>query len=470
MKLLDISAYFISILSTVFSLWIIRPVDVNVIPPGITVDGRDVGGKTPTQLREMLKTLSSAKHNKEIILRYGNEEFSVSQKKMGVKYEYNVVVDEVLSNVNKYRSFWQRILFRKWATKGLVKFFTPIRYNRDAMGDYFLKLKKKLDTLPRQARVDLVKKIVVPGSDGKSLDISNSIAALEKALQRGDKVSELVIDITNPAIATRQLKGLSLDKILGWYETSYESWGRYSDRVHNLRVGGSKLTGTILLPGKEISFNEVVGPRSAKEGYRVAPVIALGEMVDGMGGGMCQIASTLFAAAFFSGIDIINAKPHSQISHYIDLGLDATVVWPSVDLVLRNNYDFPVVIRIDVSDGRVRAEILGRTRPYQKIGFERRVIKENPYQISYRKDPEIFEGELKLDQRGQKGYVIRRRRIFFDEKGHEIKAQTWTLHYPPATMIIRKGTKKITDPKYVAPEIKPFKPRNDPPVFRREMQ
>lgn len=460
----------VSIIAITATMFFIRPSGFIKIPAGITVDNHNVGSMTVNEIKASLEKIVASRKGRIVKLKHGDKTWEVSLEKMGIRYDVASVIEDISMISSEQKGFWKRLLFRKWAKKGLVKFYIPIKYNRATMSDYFEKLKKSIDRPATQARVDLIKKEIVPGKKGMVLDISGSISAFEKAIQKGDSTSELVVEVSSPSIKTKQLEGIDLSKVMGWYETSYESWGKYADRVYNLRLGAAKITGTILMPGKELSFNQMVGPRTAKEGYRIAPVIAMGELVDDMGGGMCQIASTLFAASFFAGIDIINAKPHSQISHYIDLGLDSTVVYPAVDLVIRNKYPFPVVIRIDVSDGRVRAEILGRQRPYHKVGFERRIVKETPFQLAFRKDPELLEGEMKLDQRGQKGYIIRRRRIFFDEVGHEIKAQTWTLIYPPATMIIRKGTKKPDDPNWKAPEIEPFKPRPDPPRFRREMQ
>ena len=115
----------------------------------------------------------------------------------------------------------------------------------------------------------------------------------------------------------------------------------------------------MILPGETFDFNDVVGPRDEANGYKVAPVIAQGELVDGIGGGTCQIAGTLHGAAFFAGLDIVERHPHTRPSFYIKMGLDATVVYPTITLRLRNSFDHPVVLHETVRDGLVRAEVLG---------------------------------------------------------------------------------------------------------------
>src|SRR5690606_38614959 len=107
-------------------------------------------------------------------------------------------------------------------------------------------------------------------------------------------------------------------------------------------------------------------------GYRVAPVIAQGELVDGIGGGTCQTSGTLHAAAFFAGLTIVERVPHSRPSTYILLGLDAAVAYPAINFKLRYDFDFPIVLHETVKNGIVRAEILGPKRR-RTVSFFRRI-------------------------------------------------------------------------------------------------
>jgi vancomycin resistance protein YoaR len=471
---MKIQFFILSIIATLSigsTLWIIKPEKIDKIPYGFTLDGENIGGYTIDNLKSKLKKQNSTKKNIQFKVFYKNDSFMVPLEKLNLKYEINLALEEISKLLKGKKTFWNRLFLKKWAKQGKAHMSTSISYNRVTMGSFFTGLKTKIDKTHKNARIDLIKKKIIPSISGISLDVSNSIIAFEKAILSEKNNSKLVVLNTTPKLSSNDLKDLDLNKILGWYETSFASWGKYVNRAHNLKVGGSKLMGTIVLPGKEISFNKVVGERTAKKGYRVAPIIALGELIDGMGGGMCQIASTLFAAAFFAGMEFVVYKSHSQTSHYIDLGLDATVVYPSVDLVIKNPYAFPVAIRVDVSGGRVRVEILGKTKVFNKIGFERRVVSEKPFKTIFRNDKTMLKGEMKLEQRGKKGYFVRRRRIFFDNQGYELKAQTWSLFYPPTTMIIKVGTKKPDDPEnYTPPVIEPFRAGYDPPAFRREIQ
>jgi vancomycin resistance protein YoaR len=187
-------------------------------------------------------------------------------------------------------------------------------------------------------------------------------------------------------------------------------------------------------------------------GYKVAHVITAGEMVDGLAGGTCQISTTLFGAAFFGGIDIVKTTNHSRPSAYTPLGFDATVVWPDIDLKLKNPYDFPVVIRYVVANGEAKVEILGKKRPWDKVVFEREIIEETPFGQEERLDEEMPEGQTTIDQEGFNGFKLERFRRFY--KGKKlVKSNKWTVSYRPVTEYIRRGTS--TDPNAKMPEVKP---------------
>ncbi|HPH69251.1 MAG TPA: VanW family protein, partial [Kofleriaceae bacterium] len=218
------------------------------------------------------------------------------------------------------------------------------------------------------------------------------------------------------------------------------------DRNFNLKLAASKLNGFVMQPGVEFSFNDVVGERSEKMGYKIAHVIDAGEMVDGLAGGTCQISTTLFGAAFFAGLEIVKTTNHSRPSTYTPLGFDATVVWPNTDLKLKNPYDFPVVIHYRVANGESTVELLGKKRPWDKIVFERKVLETTPYTTEERLDDKIKMDETSLDQAGFDGYKLLRHRRFFRD-GEEAKSEKWIVEYKPVTEYVRRGTSEDPDAK-----------------------
>jgi hypothetical protein len=230
---------------------------------------------------------------------------------------------------------------------------------------------------------------------------------------------------------------VTFDEVLGYFETRYSTVGKYEARSYNLRLAASRLDGYVLPPGAVFDFNKVVGPRNEANGYKVAPVIAQGELVDGIGGGTCQITGTLHGAVFFAGLEVVNRTPHTRPSGYIKMGLDAAVAYPTINFRFRNNFPFPVVLHETVKDGVVRAEVLGPRRTHT-VTFIRKIEDVIPYQEAEKPDPKLPEGKRVLSQRGVPGFKLRRYRV--TREGAFALREQWNDTYPPTTQIVRVGT------------------------------
>ncbi len=315
----------------------------------------------------------------------------------------------------------------------------PVPYAIDVerMVQTLLPLKDEYDRPSVDARLDLEKRQVLPSSDGLVLDIDASVRKLQAALERGDVESELVFERVAPRRRTEELANVRFDHVLASFETNYDISMRSEARTYNLRLAASKLDGTVLMPGEVFDFNGSVGPRDEANGYKVAPVIAQGELVDGIGGGTCQISGTLHGAAFFAGLDMVERYPHTRPSSYIKLGLDATVVYPTINFRFKNPHDFPVVLHQTVKDGRVRAEVLG-PKTDGTVTLIRRILGAKPYEQIERSDDRLPKGKRVLAQRGVPGFRVKMYRIRRD--GPHAERDEWTANYPPTTQIVLVGT------------------------------
>ena len=228
-----------------------------------------------------------------------------------------------------------------------------------------LQMKQGYDQAPVDARFDFKTKAVSPDAPGRRLDAWATLGRLDSALERGATALEVLVETEAPRHTAAELAGaagVATDHVMGWFETQYASDAKHEARAYNLQVAASKLDGFVVMPDDTFDFNQVVGPRDEAHGYKVAPVIAQGALVDGMGGGTCQVAGTLHAAALFAGLDVVERRPHTRPSFYIKMGLDAAVAYPAVTLRLHNPYAFPVVLHESVQ-GVVRGEVLGPALP-----------------------------------------------------------------------------------------------------------
>ncbi|HJL48539.1 MAG TPA: VanW family protein, partial [Polyangiaceae bacterium LLY-WYZ-15_(1-7)] len=163
-------------------------------------------------------------------------------------------------------------------------------------------------------------------------------------------------------------------------------------------------------------------------------VIVNGELVDGVGGGTCQVASTLHAAAFLAGFEIVEHRPHSRPAGYVPLGLDATVVWPEVDLVVRNPYPFPVRVRARAEGRELRVDLLGSAAP-PSVTWSRQILSTEPPGERVVEDAAVGWGAAEVSQDGIPGYTVLRRRTI--DRGAGPIVEERVLRYPPTDRIVR---------------------------------
>jgi vancomycin resistance protein YoaR len=301
-----------------------------------------------------------------------------------------------------------------------------------------LALKDLIDRPAVPSRMDTERKRLTDAREGRHLHVTGTLDRLAAAARSGERVVHVRVDASGTERSAQALRAASMNALLGDFETRYSTGRDAADRTHNLRVAAQKLDGLVLLPGEELDFNEAVGDRSEANGFRPAPQIEGGELVDGVGGGACQIAGTLHAAAYMAGLPILERHPHSRPSWYIKLGLDAAVSYPTLNLRFRNDLRHPVVVQMRVEGGAVRAALWGPERS-RTVTFEREVAGVTAFETREQEDPDLPAGVRVLAQRGIPAFEIRRRRVVESAAG-ERREEESIDRYPATPQVWRVGT------------------------------
>jgi vancomycin resistance protein YoaR len=411
-----------------------RGVDPKAPVPQFTLLGQPIVFGTDAA-EKALQLLRRHAAGSIIIKAPGGRKHEVPRALLGAEIE-KVRLAKIISDASDAASPMRRKLAED-KPKGPVALPIPITLNPTRALETILQLKDLIDQASSDARLDLETRKLVPEQEGIELDIYATYARLQQAVRNGDAEVEAAVQRVTPRLQAKQLGNLTFDDVLGYFETNYARGEKSALRTFNLRLAASKLDGHVILPGETFDFNEVVGPRDEAHGYKVAPVIAEGELVDGIGGGTCQIAGTLHGASWFAGLKVLSRRPHTRPSGYIKMGLDSAVAYPSITLKLKNPFDFPVVLHETVKDGVVRAEILGPQRKLT-VTFVRRILEVQPFEELERPDPKLPAGRKVLSQRGIPGFKILRYRIVRD--GPFAVREKSTDTYPPTAQIIRVGT------------------------------
>ncbi|MFO7566692.1 MAG: VanW family protein [Enhygromyxa sp.] len=435
------------------------------VVPGLTLAGLEIGGLEREALTALASEAGQQTLDRELTLRAGALETTTSARALGATPEPRSAVEEALA-FGRSGDLLADLQARAQARAGAVDLRVGMRFDERRALAQLLELAPEVDTMSLPTRLDLEARKVVPAQQGTALLPYDSLSSVALGLAAGAERIELAIAHKPPVEDPlgELADALDIGVVLGSFSTPYSMEANSGDRTTNLKVGAAALDGHVLMPGETFSFNEVVGDRGVENGYRYAPGITGGQLIDVVGGGICQIASTMFGASFFAGLDVVHARPHSRPSGYVDMGLDATVVWDSIDLVLRNPYEFPIVIHMTVSRGQVRAEILGPKRPYQ-IAFERTLKETKPFETVHRADPRLRTGAEVVVQRGMRGFTLERVRKFH-RGGEVVREDVWELEYPPTREIIRVGT----NPEGEVPDKKTLPALRDPAASMRIMQ
>ena len=344
---------------------------------------------------------------------------------------------------------------------GTIELVVPATLDPSVLVRELVRLGEATNRRPSDARFDVATGGIADERPGLRLDVDATLDAVRASFD-GDVREIRAVIREVPARRTRaMLAGTSAAAVLGDFETRYNPAENAADRTHNLKVAASRIDGTVVLPGETFDFNEVVGERSEARGFRAAPVIEAGEIDLGVGGGTCQISGTLHAAVFFSGMPILDRLPHSRPSSYIKLGLDAMVTWPEKNFRFRNDLPHPVVLRVVVRDGTVRAEVRGASRN-RMVSFVRRVDSFQPYEERLDDDPTLPMGVRVLVQRGMPGFRLTRFRVVRDMNTQHATRERMRDSYPPTTQIWRVGTGGPIPVDYVPP------PNDSHPEYRAD--
>ncbi len=257
----------------------------------------------------------------------------------------------------------------------------------------------------------------------------------------------LTVLVAKPAITSAMLGDL---RELGGYSTHFAM----GDRGSNIALAARHINGTLLAPGQIFSYNKVVGPRVESAGFKDAPVIVKGELVPGVGGGICQVSSTLYNAVLLSDLKIAHRAHHAFPVHYLPAGRDATVVDGAIDFQFQNNTAAPIYIAASSGGGHLSFRILGKKTPGKSVAIElanHEILPTPPPKTV--SDPTLYAGTRRFKDRGHRGHRVDVYRIV-KQNGVVVKRELISRdHYRAFAPLILTGTRpRPTRPKPAATE------------------
>lgn len=302
------------------------------------------------------------------------------------------------------------------------------------------KLQDKICAESSNAYYEIVegKVVMYPHVLGVSFDKAEAQAIIDS--HTGDGATfEIPLVIHEPEITLEEIEAQMFSDVIGEYATRFNS-GDVA-RSKNIALASNKINGTILAPGEVFSYNGVVGERSYSEGFETASVYVNGETVPGIGGGICQVSSTLFNAVVFANLDIVERVNHQLTVSYVPLGRDATVDYGNIDFRFRNSTEFPIKIVCSSEGGKMYTAIYGQeTEDRETVSFETVTIGHTDPPERKVDDPTLPLGEEKVESEGSSGYVVDTYKIIEREGREPEKVYLCRSNYNGSFRVIHVGT------------------------------
>lgn len=412
----------------------------NFIYKGISINKIDVSHLSKEEaIFKISKDITYINENRNVKVQIDEKSYEISFSELGVRENVEEVVDMALlwgkedSFVDKYKNI----------KKGInIEFYTVTRLDTNGFNKFLRVIEKEQNKSPVNATIDHEWSgfLITPHEIGRNVDgnaLNKSIIeAIDNSLDDGDIIVNVDFNKVLPKIMEDDLK--SINTKIATYTTSFinSSFGR----CRNIEVAAKYIDNTVIMPGDEFSFNKVVGATTPGKGFEFAKVIKNGTFIDEIGGGVCQVSSTLYNAVLKSNLYITERKNHSKIISYVPMGQDAMIAYGASDFKFKNNYSYPILLEVIVQNKEITFNIFSNEEerdPHYEIRSE--IVKEIKPKKEIIYDYSLEEGKVVIEKNGVNGYVVNTYRIRYENGKIINKILVSESLYASKNTVVRMG-------------------------------
>ena len=377
---------------------------------GVSIDKLDVSGMTREEALAALESYEKNLGGQSIKLGIGDNVIEAKLSDLGVTFDNEDLVDEAIG-VGHVGNIVKRYKDQKDLQHSGKTFPLSWQTNEDTVRTYVENNCTKYDKKAQNASLTRENGAFnfVAGTEGLELNVDSAVRTISDYLENSwtsdnTAVLNLETQVTEPEGSTEELANIK--DLLGSFTTSFSTSG--SNRCKNVSSGASHINGTVLYPGEEFSAYETVSPFTEANGYAMAGSYLNGEVVDSMGGGICQVSTTLYNAVLRAELNVTERSPHSMTVHYVDLSEDAAIAGTYKDFKFVNSTEYPIYIEgYTTSDKKITFNIYGKeTRDKNRtISFESQMVSETPATTILQEDAGQGIGYKAVSSKGSSGYV-----------------------------------------------------------------
>jgi vancomycin resistance protein YoaR len=394
--------------------------------------------------QRLLEQEYQARLSNKLTLTYKELSWELDPAKLGPKLNLATVI-QAAYKVGREGNFWQRSLIRLQVQRDGLILEPQLILDEAKVRALGSQLAGDIDQTARNARLQVVEQDVrvVPSVTGRRLVVEKLPDLFFKAILEGnEKTISLPVEEFIPKLTTEKVASWGIKKQVAGFATRFNVAN--TNRVKNIELAAGKLDGHIVMAGEEFSFNKIVGTRGVREGYTEAPVIIDGKLVPGVGGGVCQVSSTLYNALLLADLKASKRNHHSMPVSYLPIGRDAAVAYDYLDLRFRNTSGTALLFKTSVEGDKLRVAIFGSGSD-QVVDLESIVEEKVPAAVEKKLDSSLKPGEEKVIREGVSGYRVRVWRTV-TQGGKLLRRELIsTDYYRPVTKIVAVGLKEAEE-------------------------
>ncbi|MHB8061637.1 MAG: VanW family protein [Ruminiclostridium sp.] len=391
---------------------------------GIYVDGVKISGLTKQQAMEKLQyEFNRNYHSKTISLIYNQKTWTIPLESINYQFDFDKALNYAY-NIGREGSKINRLKIINSLKNRPINLIVSGIYNNDIIVEKLKIIKKEIDflSIPSTYNYNYGKISYTKDVEGRNFDIEVNTKLIEtQLLNRNFNDIFLVVQTIKPLISVEDVKDLK--DVLATYTTKFNI-NNYS-RTHNIKLASKKINNYLLLPGEEFSMDLALGPRTSNEGFMQAPIIMKNSIIPGTGGGVCQVASTLYNAILLSRLQVTSRVNHSITLSYVPPGQDATISEGYIDLKFKNNRDYTICIVSEINAGNITTKIIGKKRNDDPFVRLRPIIIEeyDPPDPEYIINESLLDDEIVIRIKEKKGLKVILYRDTYSKQGTLINTE-----------------------------------------------
>ncbi len=412
------------------------------ILPGVQMGPLDLGGLTRSNAEIKLQELGVSLESLPVYIAYGEETWQAPAGELGYSLDVDGSVAKALQ-VGNNGSVFNRLTERQRVRHHGLLVKPILQLDRQQFESKLDQAWRNVITEPENAGFKVLEDdriSVVPGRMGTNIDFETLEREITDQIARDWEEPvrvTLPVILAAPLRTTLDIESMEINGLIAQYSTRFDA-GQVG-RTYNIKVAAAALDGQLIAPGDEFSFNRVVGPRSSEAGYKSANVIINNELVPGLGGGVCQVSSTLYNAVLLANLKIVERTNHSLPVSYVPIGRDATVVYGAVDFKFANNTDFYIYMKSEVTVNNLIVKLYGNTEKTPRVELSSWVVEKIAPGVVYENDPNLAAGEKAVKQEGTNGFKAAAVRYVWKD-GAKTSETLLPSIYSPVRRIIAIGT------------------------------